>query len=123
MVEAVGMIASSSAPLTVRPRSRVVALILTWVAVVACGRESVPAARAAVALPTVLVETMTVSAPLSLASQLFVEHDAVVAARASGMLPVGEKHRGCCSGSEGEEERWGVMQRRTEHLGQPTRRT
>ncbi len=86
MVEAVGMIASSSAPLTVRPRSRVVALILTWVAVVACGHESVPAARAAVALPTVLVETMTVSTPLSLTSQLFVERDAVVAARASGML-------------------------------------
>lgn len=60
---------------------------LACASVAGCGREAVPAARAAaVAVPTVLAETMTVNGTLSLTSQLYVEHDAVIAARAAGML-------------------------------------
>jgi membrane fusion protein, multidrug efflux system len=54
----------------------------------ACGGEAAPVPRrsAAVASPGVLVDTATVQVPLSLPSQLYVEHDAVVAARSSGTV-------------------------------------
>ncbi len=54
----------------------------------ACGGEA-PSARAeapATGLVLVTVDTATIDAPLALPSQLYVEHDAVVAARSSGTV-------------------------------------
>jgi RND family efflux transporter MFP subunit len=53
---------------------------------VACGRQSAVPAREATtpAAAGIVVDTMTVRAPLQLPAQLYVEHDAVVVARAAG---------------------------------------
>jgi RND family efflux transporter MFP subunit len=62
-------------------------LFIAFAVTTGCGRETVAAARAAaIAVPSVMAETATVTAPVTLAAQLYVEHDAVVAARGGGML-------------------------------------
>ena len=55
---------------------------------VACGRETKPspAGRTAAGVPLLTVETTTVDVPLTLPAQLYVEHDALVYARASGIV-------------------------------------
>lgn len=74
---------------------RVVLLAAAGSAIVACGQDPAPApARAAetgnVAAPRAgaiaTAETTTVDLPLTLPSQLYVEHDAAVLARSSGMV-------------------------------------
>lgn len=53
----------------------------------AAGARAAPAARTvAAASPTFVAETATVDVPLALPAQLYVEHDAVVAARSAGVL-------------------------------------
>ena len=56
--------------------------------VAACGGEAAPARAEAptTGLALVTVDTATVDAPLALPSQLYVEHDAVVAARSTGVV-------------------------------------
>ncbi|HTC23932.1 MAG TPA: efflux RND transporter periplasmic adaptor subunit [Gemmatimonadales bacterium] len=53
-----------------------------------CGNEPAPARAEApvTGLALVTVDTMTIEAPLALPSQLYVEHDAVVAARSGGTV-------------------------------------
>jgi len=60
----------------------------TALATSACGGDPAPArAEAAVTgLALVTVDTATIDAPLALPSQLYVEHDAVVAARSAGTV-------------------------------------
>lgn len=73
---------------------RVVLLAASGCIIASCGRDTVPApARAAetgaVAPPAgsiATAETTTVNLPLALPSQLYVEHDAAVLARSSGMV-------------------------------------
>ena len=57
-------------------------------AVAACGGEAAPARAESptTGLALVTVDTATVEAPLALPSQLYVEHDAVVAARSTGVV-------------------------------------
>jgi RND family efflux transporter MFP subunit len=54
----------------------------------ACGRQAVREASGAEApsVAALVVDTATVSLPLSFPAQLYVEHDAVVAARSSGVI-------------------------------------
>ena len=56
--------------------------------VAACGGEAAPARAESptAGLALVTVDTATVEAPLALPSQLYVEHDAVVAARSTGVV-------------------------------------
>jgi len=60
----------------------------------ACGGEAPPARAEAPATGLVLVtvDTTTIDAPLALPSQLYVEHDAVVAAPGVGMKPLDSGH-------------------------------
>jgi multidrug efflux pump subunit AcrA (membrane-fusion protein) len=57
-------------------------------AAIGCSDEPKPAKAETPATSVALLsaDTMTVDAPLSLPSQLYVEHDAIVAARSSGMV-------------------------------------
>jgi RND family efflux transporter MFP subunit len=66
------------------------ALFLIWVALAAtgCGDEpkTAKAETPVTSLALLTADTATVDAPIALPSQLYVEHDAVVAARSAGMV-------------------------------------
>jgi RND family efflux transporter MFP subunit len=70
----------------VHPSTRSAWALAVAATIAACGRQSgVTAKRATVQTAGgILVETTTVRAPLQLPAQLYVEHDAVVVARAAG---------------------------------------
>jgi multidrug resistance efflux pump len=64
-------------------------VLLSCMAVAACSPRPAADARAATVVPDtagILVTMTTVRAPLELPAQLYVEHDAIIVARSSGMI-------------------------------------
>jgi membrane fusion protein, multidrug efflux system len=71
-----------------RGASAVAAFGALLVGIVGCGRQAeLPAQRApGTAATGILVDTVTVRAPLQLPAQLYVEHDAAIVARSAGLI-------------------------------------
>jgi RND family efflux transporter MFP subunit len=63
-------------------------LLAAWTLLVGCGRDPRPrpAVTTSAGVPLLTVDTATVEVPLALPAQLYVEHDALVYARAPGIV-------------------------------------
>src|SRR6476660_9609683 len=71
-----------------KPNGRALLLACAALAVAGCGDEpkAAKAETPVTSLALLTADTTTIDAPLALPSQLYVEHDAVVAARSSGTV-------------------------------------